>query len=157
MSSDSDPSCTPPEILEKAQGATNNLLPAKSRERYEIVYKKFMDWRLKNKIESFSENVMLAYFEEISEPMKPSSIWSWYSMLKSTINIRHDIDISKYMKLKALLKRKSEGYKPKKSKTLNSNQISHFLQNAPDKKYLLTKVLNSMNMVNKDNFHFSLF
>ena len=72
MSSDSDElMCTPPEIIEKAKTAIDNLLPRKSRERYEIVYQKFMEWKIKNKVNSLSENVMLAYFEELSTTMKP--------------------------------------------------------------------------------------
>lgn len=145
MSSNSDSDdellCTPPEIIEQAKIATDNLLPTRSRERYEIIYKRFMDWRLKNNIKSFSENVMLAYFQELSNTMKPSSLWAIYSMLKSTLNIKHEkINIAAYPKLIALLKRKSDGFKSKKSKVLSTNQINEFLQNAPDDKHLFKKV-----------------
>lgn len=140
-SSDNEIMCTPPDIRDKAKIATHNLLPTKSRERYEHVYRKFMDWKLEHHIKSFSENVMLAYFEELSTEMKPSSLWSIYSMLKSTININHEAtDISKYPKLIALLKRKSDGFKSKKSATLSTNEINTFLQTAPDSSHLLTKV-----------------
>src|SRR3978361_59510 len=82
--------CTPPEIIEQAKIATDNLLPTRSRERYEIIYQKFMDWRLRKNIKSFSENVMLVYFKELSTTMKPSSLWAIYSMLKSTLSSKHD-------------------------------------------------------------------
>lgn len=132
---------TPPKIIENARLAMNNLLPAKSRERYEIVYRKFMDWRNKNNVQSFSEQVLIAYFEELSIEMKPSSLWSIYSMLRATININHNnINIAAYNKLIALLKRKSDGFKSTKSKTLTSRQINDFLQRAPDKEYLFMKV-----------------
>ncbi|CAH0552504.1 unnamed protein product [Brassicogethes aeneus] len=137
----SDCLCTPPEIVDSAKAATKNLLPVKSRERYEINYDKFMKWRTSNKIQSFSENVLLAYFEQLSITMKPSTLWATYSMLKSTISINHDINIASYSKLQALLKRKSDGFKSKKSKVLNSQQINTFLKNAPDRKYLLMKVI----------------
>jgi hypothetical protein len=143
MSSDSDEVilCTPPHITEKAKEATNNLLPKKSRERYDIVYKKFMEWRLKNNIKSFSENVLLAYFEELSSGMKPSSLWAIYSMLRTTINIKqNNTNIATYHKLISLLKRKSDGFKSKKSKTLTSKEINNFLEQAPDDKYLFMKV-----------------
>ncbi|KAJ3655680.1 hypothetical protein Zmor_014801 [Zophobas morio] len=143
MSSDSDElMCTPPEIIEKAKTAIENLLPKKSRDRYETVYHKFIEWKLKNKVNSLSENVMLAYFEELSTTMKPSSLWAIYSMLRATINIKHDkINIATYPKLIALLKRKADGFKSKKSKTLTSKNINDFLQNAPDTQYLFMKVV----------------
>lgn len=131
---------TPPEILEKAANTTEKLLPTKSRTRYEIVYQKFMDWRIKNKINSFSENVLLAYFGDLMEQFKPSSIWAIYSMLRTVISIKNNVNIETYPKLKAFLKRQSEGFKSKKSKIFSSDEISKFLNEAPDSQYLLTKV-----------------
>lgn len=131
---------TPPEITEAAMSATGNLLPIKSRSQYERQYRIFMDWRLENKIESFSENVLLIYFKNLCAKMKPSSLWAIYSMLRMTVNLKNDVDISKYPKLCAFLKRTSDGYKPKKSKTLTQQQIQHFLSSAPDEIYLFTKV-----------------
>uniref|UniRef100_A0A6P7GK61 Uncharacterized protein LOC114337833 n=1 Tax=Diabrotica virgifera virgifera TaxID=50390 RepID=A0A6P7GK61_DIAVI len=61
-------------------------------------------------------------------------------MLKSVINIRVDIDISKFPKLLAVLKRRNEGFKPKKSRILTSEQVDQFLREAPDDKYLMLKV-----------------
>lgn len=131
---------TPPEIVEIALNATLNLLPQKSREKYECAYQKFMEWRKNKKIPSFSENVILAYFEEQSKSYKASTLWSQYSMLRSTLSIKNNVDISKYVKLRAFLKRQNDNYKPKKSKTLTSEEIQKFLKEAPDYKYLLTKV-----------------
>lgn len=142
MSSDSEiENLTPPNISEIAEAAKNNLLPAKSEYRYKFTYQRFMEWRLKNDVKSFSENVMMAYFQELSKTMKPSSLWSFYSMLKATININHNLDIANYSKLQALLKRKSDGFKSKKSKILTSKNINDFLENAPDDKYLFMKVI----------------
>jgi hypothetical protein len=42
MSAIADISCTPPEIREAANVAIQNLLPTKSRKRYEVVYEKFV-------------------------------------------------------------------------------------------------------------------
>ena len=36
---------TPPSVIDAANSASNDILPDKSRERYEFVYKKFMDWK----------------------------------------------------------------------------------------------------------------
>ncbi|RZC41182.1 hypothetical protein BDFB_014614 [Asbolus verrucosus] len=132
MSSDSEIHCTPSEITVKVKSASANLLPEKSRERYEVIYRKFMDWRLKNKVQSFSENILMAYFDELPNKMKPSSLWAIYSMLRSTIVIHNNINIADYSKPQALLKRKSDVFPSKKSKLLSANDIKTFLQNAPD-------------------------
>jgi hypothetical protein len=138
MSTDS---CTPPKIAALAKTAIENLLPCKSKDRYEMAYSKFMQWKSDNNIRSYSENVMLAYFEWLSTTMKPSSLWSIYSMLRATLNIKeNNIDISKYPKLIALLKRKSQGFKSRKSQVLSAKQIHTFMSSAPDEKYLFTKV-----------------
>lgn len=82
----------------------------------------------------------MAYFAELADKIKPSSLWTHYSMLRSTLSVHHCIDITSYMKLRALLKRKSDGYKPKKSKVLTSQEINQFLEVAPDDKFLFIKV-----------------
>ncbi|CAH1381929.1 unnamed protein product [Tenebrio molitor] len=130
---------TPPEIRQQAITATNNLLPERSRLQYERAYNLFNSWRNENRIKNFSENVLLAYFQKLSATMKPSSLWSIYSMLRSTLNLKNNIGIRKYPKGCSFLKRASDGYKPKKSKTLTPQQIQEFLTTAPDEKYLFTK------------------
>ena len=72
--SDSDTELTPPEISAKALEVSNNLLPHKSRKMYEKFYRQFMDWRKTKSINSFSENVLLVYFEELSLSMKSSTL-----------------------------------------------------------------------------------
>ncbi|KAJ8938199.1 hypothetical protein NQ317_000689 [Molorchus minor] len=100
-----------------------------------------MHWRRNNQINSFSENVLLVYISEISKDLKPPTVSSMYSMLRSTIDIKHNIDISKYAKLKACLKRRSTGYKRKKAKTLNKDP--------PDDRFLFTKgIIISFNVFN---------
>lgn len=131
---------TPPEITGIANEATKNLLPLKSKDKYLLVYKNFNHWRQEKNISSFSENVLLAYFSELSTKLKPSSLWAHYSMLKSTINLNNSINIGHYAKLTSFLKRQSNGYECKKSKVLTSPQIEKFLNEAPDDKFLATKV-----------------
>lgn len=144
--SDSDSeefNCIPPEIEindEAGKAASSNLLPPKSKAQYERAYQLFMDWRQKTHTDSFSENVLLTYFQNLSASMKPSSLWAIYSMLRTTINMRQNINIAEYNKLRAFLKRFSNGYKPKTSKVLTPEQIRDFLSTAPDEKYLFTKV-----------------
>ncbi|KAJ3657858.1 hypothetical protein Zmor_009634 [Zophobas morio] len=135
----SDGSCTPPEVRETANIAVSNLLPTKSRARYENSYHEFVKWCDRKHIKNYTENCLLAYFEEISIHKK--SLWCIYSMLKSCINLKHNIDISKYPKLIAMLKRKTEHHNPKKSQVLNEEHILKFLSAAPNRDYLLMKAL----------------
>lgn len=132
---------TPPDSMDTAKYASESLLPSKSRERYETTYQKFMDWRLENNTNSFSENVLLAYFQELSNQMKPTTLWSIYSMLRTTLNIYNNLNITAYAKLTDFLKSNSYGFKSRKSKILSSKQIDEFLKNAPDKEYLFMKVI----------------
>ncbi|XP_060516643.1 uncharacterized protein LOC132708080 [Cylas formicarius] len=131
---------TPPEIRAAAEAASLDLLPKKSRNNYEIAYNNFMDWRSRNKATSFSEDTLLVYFKELAKKYKSSSLWTFYSMLKSTLYIKHNVKIDHYAKLHALLKRQSEGYQPKKSKAFTGQEINKFIYEAPDTKYLATKV-----------------
>ena len=63
-------------------------------------------------------------------------------MLKVQVSFEFDIDITKYIKLRMVLKRESEEYAPKTSKALAKPQIVKFLNEADDKKYLAAKVAN---------------
>lgn len=132
--------CTPPEVRDAANVVSLDLLPRKSREIYERSYLRLENFRREKKIQSFSENVMLAYFANSFEKLESSTLWSNYSMLRATLNLKHNVDISKYSKLLAFLKQKNHGYLAKKSKTLTKQQFEDFLRNAPDEKYLLHKV-----------------
>lgn len=71
--------------------------------------------------------------------------------MKSTLNIKHQIDLSKYSKLNSLLKRKSEGYKGKIAKTFSPDELKTFINEAPDIKYLMIKV-NSLYYLHITNY-----
>lgn len=100
----------------------------------------FMTWRIKRNVNSFSENVLLVYFEEMSKTMKSPTLWTNYSVLKTTLNVKHGIDISQYKKLYSLLKQKSVGYNGKKAKVFSTDEIKTFIDEAPDNTHLLIKV-----------------
>lgn len=72
---------------------------------------------------------------------KASSLWTYYSKLKSTIRIYDNIDINKYTKVIAFLKRKNDNYTTKKSKTLSIENITDFFKTAQDDDYLMYKVV----------------
>ncbi|CAG9791468.1 unnamed protein product [Diatraea saccharalis] len=57
---------TPSDITEDAQRANEAIFPDKSRDKYLEKYEKFMKWRSEKNCISFSENVSLAYFNELS-------------------------------------------------------------------------------------------
>lgn len=131
----------PSDIEEAAANVVSGLLPAKSKEKYEKMYQRFVTWcETKNIKSPFQEKVLLVYFETLAATYSSSSLWSFYSMLRATISTKNNVDISKYTQLQAFLKRKSEGYVPKKSRTFSREEIERFLKEADDKTFLLTKV-----------------
>lgn len=139
-SSEDELALTPPEIMEAANITSLNLIPEISKKKYEATYKQFMEWRIEKKSNSCSENVLLAYFGELTNKYKASTLWSTYSMLRTTLNINNNVNIGNYAKLRAFLKRKSHGYRPRKSKIFTSEEINRFITEAPDNQYLLAKV-----------------
>lgn len=82
-----------------------------------------MKWRELKKTKSFSEAVLLVYLAELSKSLKSSTLWGRYSMLRATLIIKQYVDISKYPKLIAFLKKQSVGYEAKQSKTFTKEHI----------------------------------
>lgn len=121
---------TPPDVRALAESVTSELLPQKSKARYEVQYNVFKKWCAERGASVYSENVVLAYFTNLVSNNK-KSLWCIYSMLKSCIMLHDNIDISKYAKLISYLKRKTANYKPKKSKILDEDHISTFIEQAP--------------------------
>lgn len=133
-------SCTPPEMREEATKLTENLLPEKSKSLYLKAYTAFRNWCITNKATTISENVLLAYFSKYASDKKASSSWAHYSMLKSTILLKENINISKYFKLIAFLKKQNVNYTPKKSSVFTQDEITNFITHAPDDCYITAKV-----------------
>lgn len=135
-----DLQCTPPELVEIANSSIETLIPTKSRKLYDFAYEKFLKWCNEYNVQQYTENVMLAYFTNLSRKFKSSTLWAQYSMIKSQLNIKHNVKIEKYSKLIAFIKRQGENYTPKKSKVLTQDQFDKFLKDAPNNVYLATKV-----------------
>lgn len=133
-------SVVPPSIALDAQEACLNLLPAKSKDVYNKEFADFNNWRASKRVEIINEDVLLSYFLNVRKKSASSSLWKKYSMLKSTLNVYKNIDISKYGKLIAFLKSESRAYKPKKAQVLEKEHIEQFLKEAPDCDYLMMKV-----------------
>uniref|UniRef100_T1HTE2 Tyr recombinase domain-containing protein n=1 Tax=Rhodnius prolixus TaxID=13249 RepID=T1HTE2_RHOPR len=141
---DSSDAClenTPPSIKETAENVMSNLLPKKSKDRHTRRYNNFKKWCTDKKVKNTSENILIAYFDEISSTLNSSTLWSVYSMLKTTLNINDNLDISQYKKLKTYIKRKSEYYIPKKSEIFTREEINKFLHDAPNDMFLMMKVV----------------
>lgn len=146
ISTDSDESNVIPECIQsEATDIIGNLLPERSKEAYMRTYNDFNKWKSTKGVKSVSESVLLVYFQHLLSTKKPSSLWCIYSMLKSTISIRHNVEIKNYTKLLAFLKRKSEGHRAKKSKVFTSQNVETFLNEAPDHKFLAVKVSTYLN------------
>lgn len=131
-SNDIDP--IPPKNL------TLNALPGKSKEKYYLQYNLFMDWCNSKNFKKYCDSVILSYLMELSEKYKSSTLWSIHSMLKATLLAKNGVDIGKYEKVTAFLKKQSFGYVAKQSKTFTREEINKFLLEAPDEKYLMAKV-----------------
>lgn len=141
--SDSDEESIIRNFGEEGRLIINKLLPAKSCIKYENTYNSFMKWRTDYKAKTFDENVLIVYFEELSKKLKPSTLWCQWSMLRTTLNLRHGININKYENLKTLLKNKNKGFKAKKSSVLTWDQIKVFLTDSEDLLYLGAKVFEN--------------
>lgn len=134
-------SSLPFDVQEQAENVIFGLVPAKSGARYEMAFKKYEQWCIAKKIKDITnEKALLVYFEELSNRQKPSSLWCYYSMLRTELSIKKRVNIKKYVNLAALLKNKAKGYKPKKSKVLSREDTVRFLQTAENERYLCIKV-----------------
>ncbi|KAJ8973628.1 hypothetical protein NQ317_001970 [Molorchus minor] len=127
--------CESEKIVEAANIAISNLLPTKSRSLYDIAYNRFKKWCAEKNVQVYSENVLLAYFSENAKNYKSSTLWAQYSMVKSCLIIYDNIDISKFPKLIAFLKRTGDEYQAKKSKILTKSEIDRFLSSISIIKY----------------------
>lgn len=109
VSSDNDNNLittTPPEIIADTKEVVSNLLPEKSKIKNILRNTKYLcSGKVKQKAFLFSENVLLSYFKEKSAKYKPSSLWAIYSMLKSTLLAKNNVNIKDYSTLNAFLKR----------------------------------------------------
>lgn len=97
----------PEDILEEANSALNSLIPQKSAIKYEKQFAEFNKWCDAKKVKPIKEEVFLAYMSELSKKLKPPTLWSKFSMLKSMCKIKLNLHISNYHKLNAFLKRQS--------------------------------------------------
>lgn len=144
---DNDNFIIPNEILNEANAATFHLLPDKSKGRYLKELEKFRHWMKSKNVSTVTEEVVVAYFNGLIGKYAPPSLWSTYSMLRSTLFIYEKVDISKFKTLFAIIKSKSKGYEPKKAKTFERKDVEKFMKDAPDEEFLLMKVVVLMGVM----------
>lgn len=90
----------------------------------------------------------MAYFTELAEKYAGPTLWSKYSMLKSTIICNQNINIGDYKQLASFVKRKNDGYMPTQSKVFTTEDVNKFLSEAPDEMYLAMKVNDEEMVIN---------
>lgn len=127
---------------EEDRDPLNLPLPEKSKQKYIKSYELFLNWRMERNITSTDEKVLLRYFKELSEEKswKPPTLWSHWSMLRPMLTSQESIDIKTYTKLKSFMKKRSAGYRPKKTQYFTSENVRRFCNEAPDDPHLVTKV-----------------
>uniref|UniRef100_A0ABD2WE08 Tyr recombinase domain-containing protein n=1 Tax=Trichogramma kaykai TaxID=54128 RepID=A0ABD2WE08_9HYME len=127
------------ELIEKAR---SNVIPEKSKSLYEAQYTKFKSWCSEMKLgNEISQDILLAYFQKLSETYAPTTLWATYTKIKAMVSCKENKDISKFLELHAFLKSKSKKHIVKKSKVFTPDEISKFLNEAPDTENLLHKVV----------------
>ncbi|XP_014226996.1 uncharacterized protein LOC106652510 [Trichogramma pretiosum] len=111
-----------------------------SLDRYRQEFGIFQIWLKSQEANTVDEELLLAYFKEISSEYNPLTLKSKYSMLKNMIKSSYDIDIGEYEQLKTYLNDIAAGCKVVKTKVFTSEQIQRFLDEAPNEQFLLAKI-----------------
>lgn len=107
-----------PDMKPFCEEVTGNFPPEKLGGKFTDCYNQFYDWRIRNGVDNHSENIFIDYFRHLIavKKMNPSSLWAIYFMLRLTTANNDNVDISKFSKLRAMLRKENNGYVPKKSK-----------------------------------------
>ncbi|KAJ6646733.1 hypothetical protein Bhyg_01947 [Pseudolycoriella hygida] len=121
--------------------ASGVALPPASKDKYIKVYDDFQKWNQLNGNGPITEKLLLKYFEEHAEKSTASTLLVLHSMLKATLRVNDNIDISSYSELFHFLKMKKSDYKPCSSKLFTDDEIEKFLSEAPDQAWLDVKVV----------------
>lgn len=95
----------PEDIINQAEKTISGLLPQKSKAIYEQAYNEFIKWKNAKGANIIEENIVLVYFSELAEKKTRGNLWPVFSMLKSTILVHNNVDISKFEKVRSFLKR----------------------------------------------------
>ncbi|XP_063908425.1 uncharacterized protein LOC135126358 isoform X1 [Zophobas morio] len=128
-------------VLSQAAKARECLVPVKSKAAYSKVYEDFQEWRRENSVNGVDENILLAFFEDLSHKYSPNTLWPKLSMLRSMLHLREKTDVKLFDEVEAFVKNKNKGYIPKKSEVLSRQQLKKFMREAPNDIFLMYKVV----------------
>jgi hypothetical protein len=81
------------DVEKSAALAVNELLPVKSRKKYDKAYQQLEDWCREKRVRDITEEVLLAYFKQKSRKLKGSTLWR-------TLQTRGLISLSRFQTLK---------------------------------------------------------
>ena len=88
----------PDDVKDLVDEEMSKLVPIKSARTYEKEYRAFLKWKKSKMVNGVTnEKMLIAYFGEKSRSVKPSSLWSYFSMIKKTLLVHENIDISRYV------------------------------------------------------------
>ena len=90
--------------------------------------------------EKMSENVLLAYFSEISQTKKLSTLWEIFSMLKSTNDVTENVKIGIFTKVISFLKKRLP---EQKDRSFHGSRNKRVLGEGSRRPYLVLKVIFS--------------
>jgi integrase len=131
---------TPPDLKESALKCKEKMIPQKSKETYERHWNNFEKWIIQKKVSKISENVMLAYFNELMEKYKASSLWTILSAIKAVSKTKPNVELGELESIQAVLKQKQAKEKKKKSAVFTRDQMDKFFQEAHGMEYLVPKL-----------------
>ena len=85
------------DIIDVAANVAAYLLPEKSSARYEHEYAEFKKWQQEKNAIGVTEDVVLAYINNLSDQFIPNSLWSKWSMIKSCLEVRENIYVRRFI------------------------------------------------------------
>lgn len=126
-------------VIDEADSIVLDMLPSKSKSQYIAVYQKFSQWRQEKHIneKNMCEEVLFVYLRKLFDENKlnPPTVWSRYSMIKTTLLTYKNINIKSWEKVFSFMKKQAKGYCPKKAMIFSANDITNFCTHAPNETY----------------------
>lgn len=118
-----------------AQEILNDINPVESKKRYEDHWKKFVEYSgMDSNMREPLEEDFLQYFDHLKRVKEyaASTMWSVYSMLNKTYQLKYGKKMQSFPRLQFLLKSFEKGYIRKTANVFTKNEIENFLNDAPN-------------------------
>jgi hypothetical protein len=103
------------------------LLPTKSKTTYTKYYADYLAWCLRQEYDHRTEDSASLYLQTESASKKATTLWSYYSGIKSLLLVRDRIDANSWRLPVAFLKRLGVQQTKKKAKVFTRENIRLFL------------------------------